>query len=100
MLGSTPCHTEVGEEERFGVLLFYTLVSLTSLGVCYSVPVCMVLAEGVLCRVGNKIKSVPSSPVGLSNIPFSFSAAGGIKLKSDVEYMVGTFTTMKKDLTP
>lgn len=51
-----PCHKDVGEEERFGVLLFYTLVSLTSLGVRYSIPAYMALAESVLCRLGNKIK--------------------------------------------
>lgn len=92
MLGSAPCHKEVREEEHFGVLLFYTLISLTSLGVHGSIPACMVLAEGVLCRLGNKTKSAPSSHVRLSSVSFSFSAVGGIKLflRSYVKYVVAT----------
>lgn len=97
-----PCHKEVGEEEGFGVLLFYTLISFTSVEVYCSIPGCVWLAEGVLCGLGNRIKSTPFSHVKLSNRSFSFSAVGGIKLllKSDVRYMVATFATMRKDVPP
>lgn len=102
MLGSMPCHKEVGEEEGFGVLLFYTLFSFTSVEVYCSIPGCVWLAEGVLCALGHRIKTTPFSSVKLSNTYFSFSAVGGIKLflKSDVQHMVATFATIKKSLPP
>lgn len=97
-----PCHKEVGEEEGFGVLLFYKLIGFTSTEVCCSVPGAVWLAEGVLYGLGNRIKSSPFSHVKLSNISFSFAAVGGIKLflKSHVQFMVATFAIMKKDLPP
>jgi len=102
MLGSMPCHREVGEEEVFGVLLFHTLLNFTSVEVHCSIPWGGWLAERVSCGPGHRIKSTSFSSVDLSNASFSFSAAGGIKLflKSDVQYMVATFATMKKGLPP
>lgn len=100
MFGIMPCHKEVGEEEGFGVLLFYKQFYF-----CRSILLHtwgLWLAEGVLCGLGNRIKSTPFSHVKLSNTSFSFPAVGEIKLflKIDVQYTVATFATTKKGLPP